>query len=528
MHRWILAGPWYRWEHPGKPSSGRTSRPVFQKYDTPQLVAEFLKDPQHSLAFDDEDTVHDVHKLPDLVPPTYQGKPRRLSKNTYVSTGVRKLFLDTHKRFYLVVCELHCDEVGFPSVARSQVCEAGFVVRRRRVTTVPLQAAKQAHGILANIAQARVVLGRLDPVVREGLDPVVAETRMGASAVLSTEKARLAAWARTWGVTTRLEGWSVKADRIGEWDTVEETPAEVHKTEQVFPLYPLVPDPRDAKHSAHGRTIYFGLVPTGSADTDDFGNARFDPDNQYEIRCFVRRHDPPCPRRSQAPDCHGRLFWGAATEAYRLAPHFDLVGTSKRPVSVQLPDLDALEAQAAALPPNQLAPFRMVAPANSNLEVTADANGAITWSGRTSRICSFSIPLVTIVATFVFKLFLPVVTLLFSLFFLLKLRFCVPPEVSLPADVQAELDLDAQLGPDAASVDSKFDPSPNPGPGHDLHYALVQGMGPDLAARLEQEFAPGVLANMAADISAAGDTSKAASLTADLRYEPHVDPEPDV
>jgi hypothetical protein len=525
MHQWILAGPWYRWEHPGKPSSGRASRPVFQKYDTPKLVEEFLRDPQHSLVFDDEDTVHEVRALPALVPPTYKGHLRRLAKNSYASTGVRKLFLDTHKRFYLIVCELHCDEVGFPNVLRSHACEAGFVVRRRVVPSVPLRAATQAQGILANIAQARVVVGQLDPVARDGLEPVA---RTGATSMLSTEKARLAAWARTWGIATRLEGWSAKADRIGEWVTVEETPAEVHKTEQVFPLYPLVPDPRDAKHSGRGRTIYFGLVPTGSADTDDVGTARFDPANQYEIRSFVRRHDLRCPRRSQAPDCHGPLFWGAATEPYRLAAHFDLVGTSKRPVSVQLPDLGALEAQAAALPPNQLAPFRMVAPTNSNLEVTADGSGTITGHDRTGRICSFSIPLVTIVATFVFKLFLPVVTLLFGLFFLLKLRFCIPPDVSVPSDVLAELSRDAQVGPDEASKDSTFDAGDPALIGQHLHDALAAGFGEDMTTGLEQTFAPGVLAGMAADVAGAADPANAPSLTANLRYEAHVDPEPDL
>ena len=48
----------------------------------------------------------------------------------------RKLFLNTHKRFYLVVCELHCDAPGLPNAQHSDVLEAGFVVRRR-VASVP-------------------------------------------------------------------------------------------------------------------------------------------------------------------------------------------------------------------------------------------------------------------------------------------------------------------------------------------------------------------------------------------------------
>ena len=50
-----------------------------------------------------------------------------------------------------------------------------------------------------------------------------------------------------------------------------------------------------------------------------------------------------------------------------------------------------------------------------------------------SQICSFSIPLITIVATFVFKLFLPVVMFLFGLLFLLKLKFCIPLSVECRA-----------------------------------------------------------------------------------------------
>ena len=48
----------------------------------------------------------------------------------------RKIFLDTHKRFYLVVCQIHCDAPGFPRATREDVCDAGFVVRRR-TTDIP-------------------------------------------------------------------------------------------------------------------------------------------------------------------------------------------------------------------------------------------------------------------------------------------------------------------------------------------------------------------------------------------------------
>ena len=96
--------------------------------------------------------------------------------------------------------------------------------------------------------------------------------------------------------------------------------------------------------------MYYGLVATASADTDAHGHARFDDASCYEIRCFVRRHDPRCPRTGERNDCKGELVWSEPTEIYRIASHFDLDGTSNRPVTIQLPDIPALTAQAAALP----------------------------------------------------------------------------------------------------------------------------------------------------------------------------------
>jgi len=111
-------------------------------------------------------------------------------------------------------------------------------------------------------------------------------------------------------------------------------------------------------------------------------------------------------------------------------------------VTIQLPDIPALEAQVAAMPVGQGAPVKMISPPGSptfsvdpsTLKASAGVPGA--------SICSFSIPLITIVATFVFKLFLPVVTFVLGLFFLLKLKFCIPPTVDLSAGVAAGLSAD--------------------------------------------------------------------------------------
>jgi hypothetical protein len=66
--------------------------------------------------------------------------------------------------------------------------------------------------------------------------------------------------------------------------------------------------------------------------------------------------------------------------------------------------------------------------------------------------------MITIVATFVFQLFLPVVVFIFGLFFLLKLKFCIPPSFSLDAGVVADLNaaLDLDIGI-SASLDAQVD-----------------------------------------------------------------------
>jgi hypothetical protein len=68
------------------------------------------------------------------------------------------------------------------------------------------------------------------------------------------------------------------------------------------------------------------------------------------------------------------------------------------------------------------------------------------------QICFLAIPLITIVAWFVLNLFLPIIVFLFGLWFLLRLKLCIPPSVSVSAGVEAQLavaaefDLDLDIG----------------------------------------------------------------------------------
>lgn len=502
---WVLAGPWYRWVQPNVPASGRVSRPVFQKYESANFVNDFLKDPQHSLKFlDPEDFAQEVRpRMPPL--PQIGGKDQSLSKNVYVSTGVRKLFLDTHKRFYLVVCELHCDATGFPNVDRNQVCEAGFVVRRQ-VADVPKAAAKVASKIVEEMTLASAQMAQIDRLPPGKKAGPLATARTAASAKYLAATAELRTAATEFGIRLMLQGW-IKSDfdRMRAWQEVEDTPQTV--TEDILPLYPLIPDPRIKNHSSAGRTIYFGVVPTASADTDATGNARYDDHSWYEVRCFVRRHKPQCPKKRERNDCHGELIWSQRTESYRVASHFDLVGTSNRPVTIQLPDIPALEAQVATLLPGQGAPVKMISPPGSPDFKVDTSTLKATLKGPSAQICSFSIPLITIVATFVFKLFLPVVVFVLQLFFLLKLKFCIPPTVDLSAGVAAGLN--ATFGADIkAGLDAKFT-------------AEVEA---DIAGGLATDFSSSVPPDIEVDPAPAGAVSaQLPSITANLVYEDRVE-----
>ena len=66
-----------------------------------------------------------------------------------------------------------------------------------------------------------------------------------------------------------------------------------------------------------------------------------------------------------------------------------------------------------------------------------------------AAICHISIPLITIVAMFVLNIFLPIVVLLFQLWFLLAFRFCIPPSISVNADIDAAAKITPLLPPSA-------------------------------------------------------------------------------
>jgi hypothetical protein len=455
-HPWMLVAPWWHW--PSQTGHGRTSHPALQKYETPDLVNTFLADPQLRLKF-----IRHIDEVATV------GKPSSaVSAPTRTLTGVRKLYLDTHHRHYLVTCELHCDATGFPAVTRDQVCQAGFVIRRR-LYDVPAGEQPASRRLLRRLAGARQQLASAEAELAAARARQLAalnvsrlEARCEAAAKLVAQhQAAVRDWASRIGLSRRLEGWipqgvdakGLYADMpacppadgapgaaappapvagVGRWADVAELPDQL--AEGWFPLRPLIADPSKPDSDATGATIFFGLVPTGSADIDRHGRARFDDDSTYEIRCFVRRHKAICPRTG--PQCHCPIVWSDPTAGYQLAPHFDLQGTSMRPATVQLPDLHKLQSDALTMPPGSTAGVIMkspqtLMPTSSSFPPSGTIGGA--------EVCSFAIPLITIVAMFVFTLFLPIVILIFQLWFMLLLKFCIPPEVKFNAGLQHAL-----------------------------------------------------------------------------------------
>jgi hypothetical protein len=478
VHPWKLVAPWWRWRRQladGSAASARQTRPTTQKFNDPKFVENFLKDPQRSLKFDEfVDQVYLTNLVPvaPLSTGPLVGKVTTLfaakdadgkaREATLVAQGIRKLYLQSHSRFYAVVCELHCDFAGFPSPSVDETCEVGFVVRRR-VLRFAKGKENEAASLLRAIVHIQAQLAELDEtaparpavqrkraamVAKKKADGTFAAVRASIAAELTAKRAQLQAWKDDNGVSTVLEGWIPSTlPKIGAWVPVDETPTTT-VLDAFFPMYRLTADPANPAHDATGRTIWFGVVPTSAHETEVSGVSRFDDTSAYEIRCFVRRHDKHCPRRVQKPDCDGELIWSRATDVYKLAPHHDLVGTSNHPVTIQMPDLAELAAQASALPFGKFSPVKVLH--KNAFKTTMSGMTVASGSVGGPAICFFSIPLITIVAMFVLQIFLPIVMLIFGLWFLLAFKFCIPPSFSIDLGVQAELSAIASVSASAS------------------------------------------------------------------------------
>lgn len=532
-HPWRLVAPWYRWPRAALPSSGRGTAPALQKFSGPGFIPGFLADPQHSLVFDPEaDVVSTVDLLPvvsggnlagrvaALFAAREDGTPVRpseargndallksLRRIRLTPSGLRKLYQPVHDRFYLVVCELHCDVPGFPTVPRDEVCQAGFVVRRRRrtiPTALAQEAAKRAKALrgaeadLAELSQSSPLRGDLSAKRQAQIEAMAGKgtlepARATLEAAVLRQRGELQAWFKANGVEPTIEGWfpdrtgAAPHPSLGAWQALAVETADPEPDEQVLPLFPLIPDPAAHSHDAAGRAIYYGLVPVASLQHDAAGRPRYDDTGTYEVRCFVRRHRQGCPRTGRKPDCHGEVIWSLPSEPYRIAAPFDPIGSANRPVTIKMPDLGELAAQIAARPRGSQSPVRFVQPQHLSPD-TSDPMKKGSMGGP--AICFFSIPLITIVALFLLNLFLPIVVFIFQLWFLLLFRFCIPPQVKFDAA------LDAELAATPPSVDLDADAAISI-QGADQTAEALNGL---LAAGLKGKFAAGGLRDPGVDL----------------------------
>jgi hypothetical protein len=443
-HAWRVVAPWYRWERLDGAEPERVEgavRPALHKYTSSDFVADFLADPQRSVTFGTVDRYQQVQPIPHVpLPGDTRNRRRFLSRTRLVPTETRKLFLVAHQRHYVVAIGLHCDEPGFPRVDQSTVAEAGFVIRRHRVS-IPLGKEAAAATLLGDLTRKRAVaqtevgfdMARsrarvLHPFGSAARARVVSPSAAAVAAqrevVLARRKLRV--WADSVGADQRTDGWVATGDgSFGAWVPIDETPGEL--IERSYPLRLLTPPPTDPDHVAHDATIYWGAVPTASDDTTSDGAARFSDAHVYELRAFVR---------ADAGDCPGALVWSAPSEVFRLASFHDPAGCAQRPTELRMPDFAQLEASDAT--PS----VKVTSPPSSSFEFphTGDipTGGNV---GTSEEICFFAIPLFSIVAMFLLKLFLPIVMFVFGLFWMLKLKLCIPPSVDLEADLTAELDV---------------------------------------------------------------------------------------
>lgn len=463
QHPWKLVGPWYRQSSAGGQGSNRDTAPIIQKYADSNFSKQITQEPQRSLRLNSEDFVTRIKLDPNQVISEFERAGH---------SSPLKLFLDMHSRFYVVVCELHCDVPGFPMTQRNQTCEAGFVVRRRvpviseqkraQVAMLLKQRSEYQHALVKS--QAQVEKDTLLQQRAANQSTIVNQVKSKSSQVFSrlsqakveTHQQQLTQVNQqlhqltvSGDIRMQLQGWlPTDIKGVGDWQEIVETPSDV--TEQYLPMYPLIADPTNPNHSATGNTLWFGVIPTSSGDTDSQGAPKFDDSDLYEVRCFVRRHKPECPRKTNQRDCCGEIVWSKATEGYQLATPYDLDGTSHRPLNLKMPDLPALKAQAELGPAGRGAAAKMIAPEQSSLNFATDemnmpeAGDPVTRPGQ--QICFFAIFLFFIVALFLFRLFLPILLFIFNLWFLLKLKFCIPPSIEFDAGLVVDLQFDGNFG----------------------------------------------------------------------------------
>lgn len=431
MTDFALRSPWYARARAGTGLRDRSAyRPVLQMYDGPDLVDRLVKDPQDSLAFGDDD----LWSYP--VPVTPGGTGRlRLATHRFVTTDLRKLYQPLHNRFYVVVVEVFCDQPGLPRAGNHDDIEVGFAVRRHLTTFRggPRPTRELARQILSEVIARRdqdldldadADQAALDRDLDTRLDRFdLAMTDRAWHARVAEENADLMAKAE---VVVQRQGWVARPGEQPGWRVVQADA--LADGEQTFPMWRLPPRPEDCGR-ARTRSMWFGLVPTHSDEhqLDCRGRAqpKYDDHGVYQIDCFVREQ-----RRPGREHCPPRVWLNELPSApFRMASPSDPQGSAKRTTTIVMPDLRRLAARAGQ--PMGPGGVQIVTPPGSGLAF--DPLGGLPDKGSVGglgQVCTFAVELFFIVAFFLFLLFMPIVVFVFQLWWMLALRFCLPPSVA--------------------------------------------------------------------------------------------------
>lgn len=428
----VLRSPWYDRVRDGIDlRSPSAMRPRLQMYDNPQFVKQLLRDPADSVTFGDDDVwTYPVPATPSLTDNTRL----RLATSKLVRTNLRKLYQPNHQRFYVVVVEVFCDVPGLPRAGSHDEIELSL--RMRRMNTSLTAKGRPARRVAAQLVHALareqdIETATMAPDVRDVWWADVAWRRQ----FVKDNADDLAAIESQ----TELQQWLTSPAGHGRWRTVDDPsqPLLPGEQEETFPMWRLPVREVDVDKGCEGpetRSLWFGVVPTYSdvhwlapqpGGKPPLPEPKLDDHAIYQIECIVTQPRPDCPP----------LTWvSAPTEPFRLADPMDPAGTKNRTVTITLPDLRRLAARAG----EKQGPggVRVVTPPDSQLMVNPFKGIPESGAGRVgagAAICTFAFELFFLVAFFLFLMFLPILILAFQLWWMLALRFCIPPSIGFAA-----------------------------------------------------------------------------------------------
>lgn len=421
-----LRAPWYVRERENFDlRDPRAVHPTIQMYDSTDFIDRIVRDPGDSLQFGDDDRWS-------YPMPATSGGPgsgvMRFVKYRLVRTNLRKLYQPVHSRFYLVVVEVFCDQPGLPRAGSHDDISVAMVVRRRHTVV------HGPHSVARRLARRLVsTLAEPHPNVQFGPPDIDSDDLLFAD--MDERSDFIAANAdliAELDARTQEQAWITGPG--GGWRSLPPDPvlgALPLEHEEELPMFRL--PPRAGCPPDRTRSLWCGLVPTYSADhwTDEAGQVqpKLDDEEIYQVRCVVT--EPPAPGMGHCPSLR---YASEPTQRFRLAAVADPDGTKNRIVSIKAPDLRRLAARAGQ--PQGPGGLRLSTPPGSGLgpvEFGSIPGANLGTVGGSASICTFAFELFFIVALFLFLLFLPIVVLLFQLWWMLALRFCLPPTASFTA-----------------------------------------------------------------------------------------------